>query len=56
MGAPIPPHTKKFNTELSDYSKTHVEEAGPYAADLEVDSLIVGAGFGKWDMAFPAGF
>ncbi|KAI1424359.1 hypothetical protein F5Y12DRAFT_785354 [Xylaria sp. FL1777] len=45
MGEQIPSHTKKFNTELSDYSKAHVEKTGPYAADLEVDSLIVGAGF-----------
>ncbi len=47
MGEQIPFHPKKFNTELSDYSKAHVEKTGPYAPDLEVDSLIVGAGFGK---------
>lgn len=38
---------RKFNAELSDYSKTHAEKTGPYAPDLEVDCLVVGAGFGK---------
>jgi hypothetical protein len=47
MGEQLPLRAKKFNTELSDYSKDHVEKTGPYASDLEVDSLIVGAGFGK---------
>ncbi|KAI0977108.1 hypothetical protein F4678DRAFT_411862 [Xylaria arbuscula] len=41
----IPFHTKKFNTELSDYSKVHAENTGPYAPKLEVDCLIVGGGF-----------
>ncbi|KAI1857464.1 hypothetical protein JX265_011199 [Neoarthrinium moseri] len=36
---------KKFNTELTDYSKSHGERSGPYADNLEVDALIVGAGF-----------
>ncbi|TRX91320.1 hypothetical protein FHL15_007742 [Xylaria flabelliformis] len=45
MGTQIPSHAKKFNTELSDYSKSHVEKTGPYALDLDVDCLIVGAGF-----------
>ncbi|KAI3339857.1 hypothetical protein F4824DRAFT_454961 [Ustulina deusta] len=45
MGEQIPFHSKKFNTELSDYSKAHVEKTGPYAPELDVDSLIVGAGF-----------
>ncbi|KAK3937751.1 Baeyer-Villiger monooxygenase [Diplogelasinospora grovesii] len=40
MGAP-----KKFNTELTDYSVVHKETTGPYAKDLEVDALVVGAGF-----------
>ncbi|KAI0525528.1 hypothetical protein F5B22DRAFT_633621 [Xylaria bambusicola] len=44
MDENIPP-SKKFNTELSDYSKAHAEKTGPYDPDLDVDSLIVGAGF-----------
>ncbi|KAH6896637.1 hypothetical protein B0T10DRAFT_474832 [Thelonectria olida] len=44
MGEPIPVH-KKFNTELTDYSVSHKEKTGPYADDLEVDALVVGAGF-----------
>ncbi|KAL4923602.1 flavin-containing monooxygenase [Aspergillus undulatus] len=36
---------KKFNTELTDYSTTHADKTGPYAENLEVDALIVGAGF-----------
>ena len=38
---------KKFNTELTDYSTVHADKTGPYAENLEVDALIVGAGFGK---------
>ncbi|EFX05094.1 steroid monooxygenase [Grosmannia clavigera kw1407] len=45
MGEPIPPKQKKFNTELTDYSVAHAEKTGPYADNLEVDALIVGAGF-----------
>jgi hypothetical protein len=41
MGAP-----KKFNTELTDFSVVHKETTGPYAKVLEVDALVVGAGFG----------
>lgn len=37
---------KKFNTELTDYQETHADKTGPYADNLEVDALIVGAGFG----------
>ncbi len=47
MGEPIPAHPKKFNTELTDYSVNHKDNAGPYAQNLEVDALIVGGGFGK---------
>ncbi|KAI1363470.1 hypothetical protein F5Y08DRAFT_309489 [Xylaria arbuscula] len=36
---------KKFNTELTDYSKDHEDKTGPYALDLEVDALVVGGGF-----------
>jgi hypothetical protein len=39
--------TKKYNTELTDYSAVHADKTGPYAENLEVDALIVGAGFGK---------
>ncbi|KAJ4253395.1 hypothetical protein NW762_010552 [Fusarium torreyae] len=45
MGEPIPVHAKKFNTELTDYSIAHHADKGPYADNLEVDALIVGAGF-----------
>jgi cation diffusion facilitator CzcD-associated flavoprotein CzcO len=45
MGEPIPVLTKKFNTELTDYSISHKEKTGPYVDNLEVDALIVGAGF-----------
>lgn len=45
MGEPITSHPKKFNTELTDYSTKHIEKVGPYAENLEVDALIVGAGF-----------
>lgn len=38
---------KKFNTELTDYSAVHADKTGPYAENLEVDALIVGAGFGR---------
>jgi hypothetical protein len=37
----------KMNTDLKDYSAHHEEKTGPYADDLEVDALIVGAGFGE---------
>lgn len=46
MGEPIPVQTKKFNTELTDYSVSPAKDkTGPYADNLEVDALIVGAGF-----------
>lgn len=38
---------KKFNTELTDYSTSHIDKNGPYAENLNVDTLVVGAGFGK---------
>lgn len=41
------PKPKKYNTELTDYSAVHHDKTGPYADNLEVDALIVGAGFGK---------
>lgn len=36
---------KKFATDLSDYAARR-GTSGPYADDLDVDVLIVGAGFG----------
>lgn len=45
MGEPILTEAKKFNTELTDYSVAHHENKGPYVENLEVDALIVGAGF-----------
>jgi hypothetical protein len=45
MGHQLPTHTKKFNTELTDYSVAHHGDTGPYADNLEVDALVVGAGF-----------
>lgn len=41
-------NSKKFNTELTDYSKQHSQTSGPYADNLDVDALIVGAGFGLY--------
>lgn len=38
---------KKYSTELTDYSAVHVDKTGPYAENLEVDALVVGAGFGN---------
>ncbi|KAI8686517.1 hypothetical protein NCS55_00328000 [Fusarium keratoplasticum] len=37
--------SRGFKTELTDYSIVHAEQSGPYAKDLEVDALVVGAGF-----------
>ncbi|KHN94739.1 Flavin monooxygenase-like protein [Metarhizium album ARSEF 1941] len=46
MGLSTPsPVTKKFNTELTDYSLPHRQQGGPYADNLELDAIIVGAGF-----------
>jgi hypothetical protein len=40
--------SKKFNTRLNDYNVAPEANAGgPYDRNLEVDALIVGAGFGK---------
>ncbi|KAJ3548842.1 hypothetical protein NM208_g803 [Fusarium decemcellulare] len=44
MGS-IPTQGHKFNTKLTDYSASHNDASGPYAKDLDVDALIVGAGF-----------
>ncbi|KAI1118263.1 hypothetical protein F5Y14DRAFT_257690 [Nemania sp. NC0429] len=45
MNDQIPHHAENFNTQLSDYSRAHEGKTGPYAADLEVECLVVGAGF-----------
>ncbi|KAL4952505.1 hypothetical protein BDW69DRAFT_167582 [Aspergillus filifer] len=44
LGETVPP-AKKFNTELTDYSTTHADKTGPYAENLDIDALVVGAGF-----------
>ncbi|KAL6232157.1 hypothetical protein BDW75DRAFT_247355 [Aspergillus navahoensis] len=36
---------KKFSTSLTDYSTTHATNSGPYADNLDIDALIIGAGF-----------
>lgn len=38
---------KRFKTELTDYSLRHSDSTGPYADNLDVDTLIVGAGFSE---------
>ncbi|KUI72825.1 Baeyer-Villiger monooxygenase [Cytospora mali] len=49
MGDPttltVPNTENKFKTELTDYSIIHEDKTGPYAQDLDLDALIVGAGF-----------
>ncbi|KAL4870721.1 hypothetical protein BDV12DRAFT_195194 [Aspergillus spectabilis] len=39
------PKPKKFNTSLTGYSTISTDKTGPYAENLDVDALIVGAGF-----------
>lgn len=38
---------KKFKTELTDCSLRHSDNTGPYADNLDVDAIIVGAGFSE---------
>ncbi|KID97940.1 Flavin monooxygenase-like protein, partial [Metarhizium majus ARSEF 297] len=45
MGESIPTRPKKFNTELTDYSLPRHQQDGPYADNLELDAIIIGAGF-----------
>ncbi|KAF4978144.1 hypothetical protein FZEAL_5442 [Fusarium zealandicum] len=45
MGEPIPKGNNEFNTKLTAYQKERHEKSGPYSDNLEVDALIVGAGF-----------
>jgi hypothetical protein len=40
--------SKKFNTELTDYSESHASKTGPYADNLDIDALIIGGGFGEY--------
>ncbi len=49
MAADDEPQTapKRLNTHLTDYSIANSENEGPYSKELEVDALVVGAGFGK---------
>lgn len=43
----VPETDKKFHTKLTDYSARHESTTGPYADNLDIDALIVGAGFSK---------
>lgn len=36
---------KKLKTDLTDYTAINDDKTGPYAENLELDALIVGAGF-----------
>lgn len=51
MGDPavvtVPQTEKKFKTELTDYSVRREGNKWPYTSDIDVDALIVGAGFSK---------
>lgn len=49
MGDPaiITQTQKKFKTELTDLSAQHEDKTGPYADNLDVDAIIVGAGFSE---------
>lgn len=48
----VPTAEKRFNTELTDYSRRHEDNTGPYADNLDLDAIIVGAGFSEcfWRM------
>lgn len=50
MGDPstyVPETLKKFKTALTDYSAHHENTTGPHADNLDVDAIIVGAGFSE---------
>lgn len=36
-----------FKTALTDYSAHHQDRTGPYADNLDLDAIVVGAGFSK---------
>lgn len=51
MGDPavvtLPQAEKKFKTELTDYSIRREGNKWPYTSNIDVDALIVGAGFSE---------
>lgn len=53
MGDNISLGPKKFNTGLADYSISNDDKTGPYADTLEIDALVVGAGFGMKKYRLP---
>jgi hypothetical protein len=53
MGDNIPSGPKKLNTGLTDYSISSNDKTGPYADTLEIDALVVGAGFGTKKYQLP---
>lgn len=59
MGDPavvtLPEREKKFKTGLTDYSVRREGGKWPYTSDLDVDALIVGAGFSKSHDCHPEG-
>lgn len=46
MGDNIPSESKRLDTGLTGYSISNNDKTGPYADTLEIDALVVGAGFG----------
>lgn len=46
MGDNFPSEPNKFNTGLADFSIPRNDKNGPYSDTLEIDALVVGAGFG----------
>lgn len=53
MGDNISPEPKRFNTGLADYSVLSNDKTGPYADTLDIDALVVGAGFGTKKYQLP---
>lgn len=53
MGDNILLGPKKFNTGLAEYSISNNDKTGPYSDALEVDALVVGAGFGTKKYRLP---
>jgi hypothetical protein len=47
MATQIPKQPRKFATKLTEYSTPAHSRSGPYQDDLDLDALIVGAGFGE---------
>lgn len=43
------PTGKRLETDLTDYAKRRGTE-GPYADNLDIDVIIVGGGFGKYNI------